>query len=197
MRVHEDACISLLAWLLEILNLMVTGLSEAFLHAQLFNDDYESVRCLILAMDPLLTVNKAYYIVQQIEKQKQVNSHVFEPIDFFANMNNKNLSGGRKDNKNHRNENKIEFKRVCTNCGQEGHVFEQCFKRLGYPDWYKGKKEKKTGRIATQVNFGFSEHFNQDSPFDMGYENEVGVNQGGHVDSKLVAAICQEMIKLF
>nr|GEZ86353.1 hypothetical protein [Tanacetum cinerariifolium] len=39
------------------------------------NNEYESVRSQILAMDPLLTVNKTNYIVQQIEKQKQVTNH--------------------------------------------------------------------------------------------------------------------------
>ncbi|GJU21465.1 retrovirus-related pol polyprotein from transposon TNT 1-94 [Tanacetum coccineum] len=61
----------------------------------------------------------------------------------------------------------------------------------------RSKKAKKTGRIAAQVNSGFDEHFNGDSPFDMGYENEVGMNQGGTVDSKLVEDVCQEMMKLF
>ncbi|PWA69353.1 hypothetical protein CTI12_AA298790 [Artemisia annua] len=49
------------------------------------NDEYESVRSQILAMDPLPNVNKEYYKVQQIEKQKQVTNHVFEPSAFFAN----------------------------------------------------------------------------------------------------------------
>ncbi|GKC63699.1 retrovirus-related pol polyprotein from transposon TNT 1-94 [Tanacetum coccineum] len=123
------------------------------------NDEYESVRSQILTMDPLLTVNKAYYIVHQIEKQKQVTNHVFEPSAFFANMKNKNNSSGRRDNnKGNINENKREtsrndtsYKKVCTGCGQEGHLFEQCFERLGYPDWYKGKKAKKNSRIVAHV----------------------------------------------
>ena len=53
------------------------------------SNGYENVRSQILVMDPLPTVNKAYYIVQQIEKQKQVTSHVFEPTAYFASMNNK------------------------------------------------------------------------------------------------------------
>ncbi|GJV04360.1 pyridoxal 5'-phosphate synthase-like subunit PDX1.2 [Tanacetum coccineum] len=52
------------------------------------SDEYESVRSQILAMDPLPNVNKAYYIVQQINKQKQVTSHTFDPYAFFANTNN-------------------------------------------------------------------------------------------------------------
>ncbi|GJX58336.1 NSP-interacting kinase 1-like protein [Tanacetum coccineum] len=104
-------------------------------------------RSQILAMDPLPTVNKAYYIVQQIEKQKQVTSHTFEPTAFFANMNNKGQSGGRKEVK-------------------------------GYPNWYKGKKAKKQGRIAAYVNLGFDEYFSRESHFDMGNENEdLSTNQ--------------------
>ncbi|GJV83787.1 retrovirus-related pol polyprotein from transposon TNT 1-94 [Tanacetum coccineum] len=145
-----------------ILNSMVTELSDAFLYAQFaselwkeiaerdsnskliqflmkLNDEYESVRSQILAMDPLPTVNKAYYIVQQIKKQKQVTIHTFEPIAFFANMNNKGKNDGRKESKG----NIIDGKRYCTRCNQEGHTVDQCFEKIGYPDWYKGKKAKK------------------------------------------------------
>nr|GEU79068.1 hypothetical protein [Tanacetum cinerariifolium] len=161
-----------------ILNLMVTELSDAFLYAQsacelwkeigeryvqsngplFYQLERELIRSQILAMDHLLTINKAYDIVQQIEKQKQVTNHVFEPTAFFSNMNNKNNSNGRRENnKGNRNEikgetkNEISFKKVCTNYGKEGHLFEQCFERLGYPDWYKGKKAKKNNRLAAHV----------------------------------------------
>ena len=116
-------------------------------------------------------------------------------------MNNKNGNFGRRDNRSNRNEAKHEsrndVKKNCTNCGQEGHLFEQCFERLGYPDWYKGKKAKKNTRIAAQVNSGFDEHFHGDTPFDMGYENEVSMTHNSGVDQKLVAAVCQEMMKMF
>nr|GEW75068.1 hypothetical protein [Tanacetum cinerariifolium] len=168
------------------------------------NDEYESVRSQILAMDPLSTVNKAYYIVQQIKKQRQVTNHVFKPTAFFANMNNKNNSNVRRDNnKGNRNEikgetkNEISFKKVCTNCGQEGHMFEQCFERPGYPNWYKEKKAKKNNRLVAHVNSGFDEHFSGETPFDIGYENEVSLGQNWHVDKKLVADVCQEMMKMF
>ncbi|GKA50277.1 ulp1 protease family, C-terminal catalytic domain-containing protein, partial [Tanacetum coccineum] len=47
------------------------------------------------------------------------------------------------------------------------------------------------------VNSRFDEHFHCDTPFDMGSENEVGFGQNGGVDQKLVAAVCQEMMKMF
>ena len=157
------------------------------------NDEYESVRSQILAMDPLTTVNKEYYIVQQIEKQKQVTNHTFEPTAFFANMNNKGNNGGRKDVRGNRNDGK----RFCTGCNQEGHTIDQCFEKIGYPDWYKGKKAQKQNRMVAHVNSGFEEQFNGDTPFDMGSENEIGVSQNGGFDQKLVAAVCQEMMRMF
>nr|GEY45554.1 hypothetical protein [Tanacetum cinerariifolium] len=54
----------------------------------------------------------------------------------------------------------------------QGSSVEQCFERLGYPDWYKGKKAKKNNRLAAHVNSGFNEHLSGETPFDMGYENE-------------------------
>ncbi|GKD68382.1 hypothetical protein Tco_1322472, partial [Tanacetum coccineum] len=88
------------------------------------NDDYESIRSQILAMDPLPIVNKAYYIVQQIEKHKQVTNHSFEPTAFFANLNNKATNSGRNGNKGFRNDGKNNGKRFCTGCDQEGRTVD-------------------------------------------------------------------------
>nr|GEU80080.1 hypothetical protein [Tanacetum cinerariifolium] len=161
------------------------------------NDDYEFVRSQILAIDPLPTVNKAYYIVQQIEKQKQVTNHSFELTSFFANLNNKGGNSGRKDNRGYRTDGKNDGKRFCTGCNQEGHTVNQYFKKIRYPDWYKGKKAKKQGRITAIVSSGFDDHFSADTPFDMGYENKTGTNLGGGVDQRLVVAVCLEMMKMF
>ncbi|GKC62254.1 retrovirus-related pol polyprotein from transposon TNT 1-94 [Tanacetum coccineum] len=65
------------------------------------------------------------------------------------------------------------------------HTVDQCFEKIGYPDWYKGNKAKKQGRIAANVSVGFDDHFSGDTPFDV--DNEIGVNQGGGFDQKLVA----------
>ncbi|GJS37420.1 retrovirus-related pol polyprotein from transposon TNT 1-94 [Tanacetum coccineum] len=76
------------------------------------SDGYEYVRSQILAMDPLPSVNKAFYIVQQIEKQKQITNHAFEPTAFFASMNNKRGSSSKRDGKNFRNDYRHEVKRT-------------------------------------------------------------------------------------
>nr|GFD32714.1 hypothetical protein [Tanacetum cinerariifolium] len=61
------------------------------------------------------------------------------------------------------------------------HTVDQCFEKIRYPDWQKGKKAKKSTRMAAHVNFGFDEHFHDDTPFDMGSEIEVGFGQNGGV----------------
>ncbi|GKC94116.1 pyridoxal 5'-phosphate synthase-like subunit PDX1.2, partial [Tanacetum coccineum] len=157
------------------------------------NDDFEAVRNQILSMDPLPNLNKAYYIVQQVEKQKQVTHQVADPTAFFAN--NKGNQNVRKDN---RSDGKSQGgdKKSCTFCNQDGHVYEQCFEKWGYPDWYKGKKNKKGNRMASQVVSDFSTYMTKETPFDFEFKN--GVQDGkGDLDQRLVAAVCQEMMKIF
>nr|XP_043639702.1 uncharacterized protein LOC122610813 [Erigeron canadensis] len=156
------------------------------------NDDYESVRNQILSMDPLPTINKAYYIVQQVEKQKQVTHHTPDHTAFFANNANK---GNQNFKKFVSSDNKGE-KPFCTHCKQTGHLYEQCFERLGYPDWYKGNKVKKGGRMAAQISTNFGDISQRDSPFDMEYENEIHCDQKSAIDRKLVATVCTEMMKM-
>ncbi|GJX89087.1 retrovirus-related pol polyprotein from transposon TNT 1-94 [Tanacetum coccineum] len=79
----------------------------------------------------------------------------------------------RKENRGSR----VDGKRFCTSCNQEGHTVDQCFKKIGYPDWYKGKKAKKQGRMAANVTAGFDDHFSGDTPFDLNTENEIGMHQ--------------------
>nr|GFB54332.1 hypothetical protein [Tanacetum cinerariifolium] len=70
-------------------------------------------------------------------------------------------------------------------------------KQVGMTALSRKEKAKKNNGMAAQVNSGFDEHFNRESPFDMGYENVVGFNQSGNVDQKLVATVFQEMMKMF
>ncbi|GJU58550.1 hypothetical protein Tco_1236316 [Tanacetum coccineum] len=116
------------------------------------NDYFEAVRNQILSMDPLLNLNKAYYIVQQVEKQKQVTHQVADPTAFFANNNVRGSQNVRRDS------------------GSDGK------NQGGYPDWYKGKKNKKGNRMASQVVTDFSTYMAKETPLDLEYEN--GVHNG-------------------
>ncbi|GJX06276.1 pyridoxal 5'-phosphate synthase-like subunit PDX1.2 [Tanacetum coccineum] len=108
--------------------------------------------------------------------------------------NQKNNYNGRKDNRGNKYEARQDVKKHCTNCNKDGHTVEQCFEKIGYPDWYKGKKNKKGARMAANVNL----EMNQDTPFDLGYENEIHGGQGVQgYDQHLVAAVCREVMKMF
>nr|GEW14692.1 hypothetical protein [Tanacetum cinerariifolium] len=84
----------------------------------------------------------------------------------FTNMNhNKNVKRDSRTEKRELNQ-EVKGFRHCTNYGQDGHSVEHCFKNIGYPDWYKGKKNKRIGKMVAHINF------RPETPFDMGYENE-------------------------
>nr|GFB40710.1 hypothetical protein [Tanacetum cinerariifolium] len=80
---------------------------------------------------------------------------------FYANMNHNKI--GKKDVKARRND--VRGYKHCTNFDQDGHTVEQCFEKIGYPDWF---------------------------------ENELQRDQSfPGVDQKLVATVCQEVMKMF
>nr|GEY43717.1 UDP-glycosyltransferase 83A1-like [Tanacetum cinerariifolium] len=105
-------------------------------------------------------------------------------------------NSGNRDVKNTISDLRNEVKRFCTHCNKEGHNAYQCLENIGYPDWYKGKKAKKSNKLAAHVNSGFDEHFHGDMPFDMRSENKVGFGKNDRVDQKLVV-VYQEMMKMF
>nr|GEX67449.1 hypothetical protein [Tanacetum cinerariifolium] len=125
------------------------------------NDDFEAVRNQVLSMDPLPNLNKAYYIVQQVEKQKQVTHQTTDPTVFFTKGNQNVKKDSMNDGKN------------------QG-----------------GKKNKKGNRMASQVVSDFSSYMAKETPFDFEYENGV---QNGKIDldQRMVAAVCQEVMKMF
>nr|GEZ13076.1 hypothetical protein [Tanacetum cinerariifolium] len=107
------------------------------------------------------------------------------------------ISNARREVRHPRVDTRTDQKRSCSHCRQEGHVFEQCFERIGYPDKYKGKKEKKSARITAHVNFGFEEMVSGETLFDLGNKNKIGMGQNGSIDQRLVAAVCSEIMKIF
>lgn len=98
------------------------------------NNDYESVRNHILLMDPLPSVNKPYYLVQQVEK---LTHFVPKSSAFFVD------TVGKRTHSNSRNykTTKTGNKKFCTHCRSYGHTIDQCFEIICL-DWCKGRKKK-------------------------------------------------------
>nr|GEZ32047.1 hypothetical protein [Tanacetum cinerariifolium] len=128
------------------------------------NDEFEFVRSQILSMDPLPNEPTAFYAKNTQYKKKE------------------NKRGNRND------------KRFCTNCQQDGHTSDQCFKRLVI---LTGIRERRIIRRASNVFGEFDKGMHQDTPFYMKFDNGINVGQYGELDHRMVPAVFQELMKMF
>ncbi|KAF7814616.1 uncharacterized protein G2W53_028585 [Senna tora] len=97
------------------------------------NESYENVVSNLLMMEPFPAYNRAYSIVSRIEKQKKINmSNTNTNVEASA------LVAKYLDMQKNLN---------------SGHTEEACFKKHGYPEWFKDYKEKrKATTYANAVN---------------------------------------------
>jgi len=98
--------------------------------------------------------------------------------------------------------------RFCDHCHWSGHTSDQCFKLIGYSDWYQGSKD--SGRPKRNTNPRAAAHLvnseiTHDTPFDHSPESLTSIpnpslsssgSSIGQFDSNLVQAVAQEVMKL-
>uniref|UniRef100_A0A7C9D4U9 Uncharacterized protein n=1 Tax=Opuntia streptacantha TaxID=393608 RepID=A0A7C9D4U9_OPUST len=166
------------------------------------NDEYEAIRGQILLLEPLPTVNKAYSMIQRVERQRHVTNTtgvsrevaacVNKVTDYGDSEHVNALVAKGKLKKDYR---KPKLSKVCDHCQKPGHEKDQCFKLIGYPDWYedfKGKKKPIGARLAANVVADSS-----DTPLA-----DDSYSQGGYpkpqpqFDSALIQVLAQEVAKL-
>ncbi|GJT41206.1 retrovirus-related pol polyprotein from transposon TNT 1-94 [Tanacetum coccineum] len=121
----------------------VTKLSDAFLFTQSAQELWkEIVERYGQSNGPL-----PYQLERELSHIYQGNlsiaSYFSKLKRFLANLNGNKATNNRRKEFKSGGPNKIEFRKVCIGCNQEGHRVEQCFEKIGYLDWYKGKKGKK------------------------------------------------------
>lgn len=108
------------------------------------NDDFDIVRGQIISMDPLPNVNRAFYLVQQ----KHIASHQIEPTAFYANQPVGNSNNNYRNKKLKDNNDRW----FCKHCKGERDTYDQCYERIGYPDWFKGKRKgSQPSKIVAQA----------------------------------------------
>ncbi|KAL0288682.1 UNVERIFIED_CONTAM: hypothetical protein Sangu_2646800 [Sesamum angustifolium] len=101
------------------------------------NDDFYSVRHQLLVMDPVPSINKAYAMVQSVEKQKQVHMDLFENTETTVLQ----VKGGmRYEKKKFNVDSELNIVHIVT---RQGHSKDTCFKLHGTPDCYKEFVDKK------------------------------------------------------
>lgn len=178
---------------------------------------FETVRSNILSMEPLPTVNRAFHMVVQIEKQKEITTNVGQSHDALAVNRARNYSAQGKNGRNHygnsgtgnganqnsynydnRNDNSgsgkrnryDKFDRKCTLCQETGHLRENCFKIVGYPEWWKGPKVQGNNKMMANVQ-DMGGEFN--TPFDD--EGSTEGNQGNQPDKALINVVVHEVMR--
>ncbi|KZV52705.1 hypothetical protein F511_23168 [Dorcoceras hygrometricum] len=99
---------------------------------------YGTVRSNILSADPLLNLNRAYAMMIQEERVRNITRGKEQRSEHMAfAVQTGSTSKGRTDSK--------DTSMVCPNCNKPGHNAESCFKLIGYPDWW-GDRPKGSGR---------------------------------------------------
>ncbi|KAL0427911.1 UNVERIFIED_CONTAM: Retrovirus-related Pol polyprotein from transposon RE1 [Sesamum latifolium] len=112
------------------------------------DESFESTRNQILIMEPLPNVSKAYAIVLQVERHREVNSAYGNSLQNMA-MQTKGFQGNNNRNQWKRKGVQDKKNQYCTHCNKTGHLKEHCFEIYGYPDWYKNLVDQRKKGVTT------------------------------------------------
>nr|XP_016458956.1 PREDICTED: uncharacterized protein LOC107782579 [Nicotiana tabacum] len=120
------------------------------------NDTYSQAQSQIMMMSPMPSIKKAYSLLMDVESQRNLANfsqmmQVAEVADNTALHSNKNPTTG---NGHFRAQKKIV---VCDFCNYKGHIKENYFKLIRYPQYFKSnfktkKKRGNSGAYANHVN---------------------------------------------
>jgi hypothetical protein len=115
------------------------------------NESFSHIRGQILLMDPLPPINKIFSMIVQEERQREITSTFFAPLNHapaaMASKYTPSRTQGSKPQGFTRKE-----RPLCTHCGLLGHTIEKCYKLHGYPPGYKFTKGKPLPSSANLVH---------------------------------------------
>lgn len=127
------------------------------------NESYEQTRRHILMLKPIPTIEEAFNIVTQDERQKairptpKVDNVAFQTVSYnsgdpyMENMENGFIAAY--------NTARPAQKPLCTNCGKVGHTVQKCYKIIGYPPGYKAATSYRQPQIQTQPRMQMPQQF--------------------------------------
>ncbi|KAI3721942.1 hypothetical protein L2E82_32962 [Cichorium intybus] len=150
------------------------------------DEDFSIIRTQILAMKPAPSLGATYHLVAEDEQQRAISGGsrraTGDAAAFQVNLMDRKAPWQTQGTVQTANKGAQRVSRQgnektekCIFCGKEGHVKDGCFKRIGYPDWWPGKKDKSKPKAAC-VEIGpspvpglndeqyrlFVEHFKED-----------------------------------
>jgi len=126
-------------------------------------------------------------LVLQVERQKQITGEINLGAEVSAlAVNRQGQSLGPLQNFQKKDYKKMRMEREakrCDHCGMRGHLKEECFKLVGYPDWFKNPKGKPNQRQAANVTRE-GNLYAGDNPLDFG--NQQGESSGVKPDNNFI-----------
>ena len=157
-------------------------------------------------------------MIQRVEIQRNVTRNLVAFREVAANVNvmksnfevtdsSANVLAVRGGQRGRLDPRRVKGNRYCDHCHRAGHISYQCFKIIGYPNWYPGSKDNTRSKRNTRVSAYLAKEDSTrpppDTPFDHSFgtpENIASVSSTGSsaniVDSSLVQAVAQEVMKL-
>ncbi|VFQ94335.1 unnamed protein product [Cuscuta campestris] len=118
------------------------------------NEGFDTIRGQIMLIEPLPTASNACSLVQQIERQRNISGIQTLGSELAAyagtdNIDSHNMAlyAGKGPGQRQNGYNKTDprkNRKMCEYCKEPGHFKDQCFKLIGYPEWFKGPKENAT-----------------------------------------------------
>ncbi|VFQ92163.1 unnamed protein product [Cuscuta campestris] len=173
------------------------------------NDVFDVVRGQILLIEPFPYASKACSLVPQVERQKTITGAYTIGTEMAAYANGNDVDGqsialyaGKANNQSQPFFSKPDPRKnkgICTYSKGIGHVKEQCFKLVGYPDWFKGNKGKKGQSSYGGNKFaGNAMLQNQSDCMETPLEVLDAENEGHsfHANSALVKNLAQEVMRM-
>ncbi|KAJ0846073.1 hypothetical protein HanRHA438_Chr15g0720751 [Helianthus annuus] len=135
---------------------------------------YDSLKREILRWDPLSSAEAAYAAVRKETAHQSIFGNVHQGVASGLNSTGESdglglvTRGRRSDQKSNQSSSRIDKSKLkCDHCGMAKHTKEQCFKLVGYPEWWADghKKSKASAAVGSQgtTSSGGGSHDNQKS----------------------------------
>ncbi|KAJ0613749.1 hypothetical protein HanRHA438_Chr02g0050231 [Helianthus annuus] len=152
---------------------------------------YDSLKREILRWDPLPSAEAAYAAVRKETAHQSIFGNVQQEVASGLNSTGDSdglglVSRGRQsDQKSNPSSSRVDKSRLrCDHCGMAKHTKEQCFKLVGYPEWWvdghkKGKAAAAVGNQGTTSSGGSSDELPKPVGSQYNTEKSEKRNLGG------------------
>lgn len=97
------------------------------------HSSFTAARGQLLMMSPWPTVNQAFMLLKQEEKQRQVHGNLSSPIAMMVNIPTAGTSSPSPYVPNRFSDRSMSHVQECSHCHIKGHTKEKCYKLNGYP----------------------------------------------------------------